>query len=298
MSVLQQQLADKLFLGHLRVIIVSEKVARKGLEDLNDYLRRNPEVRRLAWLGVAKGRAEKVLRAAPQLERVPALYLLGMFEQAVERGEYPNEFIGVFWSKRTSKGIDPILPLFKLNKEEGSIEVTGLAYFSGDKMVGNTNSLEIGFYMALTGRQRGGYTAFIPRYPGSREMVMISATHRKTTTKISLKNGKPQVQVQVLLEENIDENPNENSKIRKQKDLKELSQISASMTDEGTTRLIKKLQLAGSDILGFGEQFRAKMPDYWNRSIQTDEKWIEVFKTLTVDVDCKVSIRRVGMKAS
>ncbi|MBW7458452.1 Ger(x)C family spore germination protein, partial [Paenibacillus sepulcri] len=297
MSVLQQQLADKLFLGHLRVIIVSEKVARVGLENLNDYLRRNAEVRRLAWLSISKGRAEKVVRAAPQLERVPALYLLAMFDHAVEMGKYPNEFIGIFWSKSTSKGVEPILPLLNMNRE-GSIEVAGLAYFKADKMVGSTKPLEIGFYMALTGRKRGGYTAFIPRRKGSQDMIMIRATQRRTRTQVSVKDGKPHVQVHVLLEEDIEENANENSRIDKQASLEELAVTSASMTVKGTTEFVKELQAAGSDIFGFGEQFRAKMPGYWNRNIRTDEKWTETFKTLSVDIQCQVRMRRVGMKAS
>ncbi|MBW7455553.1 Ger(x)C family spore germination protein [Paenibacillus sepulcri] len=296
-SVMQQQLADKLFLGHLRVIIVSEKVARKGLEDLNDYLRRNTEVRRLAWLSVSKGRAEKLVRASPQLERVPGLYLLAMFDHAVEMGKYPEEFIGMFWSKSTSKGVEPILPLLNMNKE-GSIEIAGLAYFIKDKMVGKTKQLEIGFYMAVTGKKQGGYTAFIPRHPGSNEMVMIRIMRRKTTTQVSMKNGKPQVRVHVSLEENIEENPNEKFRIDKEENLEELAKTSADMGVKGYNELIKNLQLAGSDIFGFGEQFRAKMPGYWNRNIRTDEKWTEVFRTLSVDIQCEVHIRRVGMKAS
>jgi spore germination protein KC len=47
---LQQQISGRLFFGHLRVIVVSEAVAKKGLENLSDYFRRNSEVRRMAWL--------------------------------------------------------------------------------------------------------------------------------------------------------------------------------------------------------------------------------------------------------
>ena len=110
LSVLQEELADRIFLGHLRVIVVSEKIARKGLSNLNDYLRRNPEVRRLAWLMVSKGNAAEIMNAEPELERVPSLYLIAMMDHAVEMGIYPFEFLGVFWSEETSLGHEPSLP--------------------------------------------------------------------------------------------------------------------------------------------------------------------------------------------
>ncbi|SEM53349.1 germination protein, Ger(x)C family [Paenibacillus sp. cl141a] len=61
---LQQQISGKLFFGHLRVIVVSEEFARKGMENLNDYLHRNAEVRRMAWLMVSKGKARELMEAA------------------------------------------------------------------------------------------------------------------------------------------------------------------------------------------------------------------------------------------
>src|SRR5690606_9526301 len=66
MLIMQQQVSDQLFYGHLRVIVVSESFARLGMSNLNDYFRRHPEVRRLAWLAVTKGKAEPFMKTAPE----------------------------------------------------------------------------------------------------------------------------------------------------------------------------------------------------------------------------------------
>lgn len=97
MANLEQQVADPLFLGHLRLIVISEAIARKGLSDINDFLRRNSEVRRAAWMIVSEGRAAKVMQAAPELERIPTLYLLSTLDNAVSRGKFPSDFLGIFW---------------------------------------------------------------------------------------------------------------------------------------------------------------------------------------------------------
>ncbi|QYR19539.1 Ger(x)C family spore germination protein [Paenibacillus sp. sptzw28] len=295
MMVLQQELADRIFLGHLRVIIVSEQVARRGMGDINDYLRRNPEVRRLAWLAVSRRNAGEMMKAAPQLERVPGLYLMAMFDHAVQMGKYPNEFIGVFWSKASSKGVEPILPVLEI-KDSGNIEIKGLAYFKKDKLVGTSKPLEIGLYMALTNVHRGGYTGFVPMH-GLAPSIMVRSTHRKTLTKVYFKDGEPRVNVHIFLEHNVEENILESFPIDKQRDLDEIAERDSALVKEAAAALIKETQKAGSDIFGFGEHFRAKMPGYWNRHVRTKTNWEEIYKDLPINVHATVRMRRVGMKA-
>lgn len=140
---LQQQLSDRLFYGHLRVIVVSDTVARKGIQNLNDYLRRLPEVQRTAWMLVSKGDAKDFMTATPQLERVPTLYLLATMDNAVKMGKLPNDFLGIFFSSSSAKGQEGYLPYLSI-KKEFTFEIAGLAYFKNDKMVGTTNSQQIG----------------------------------------------------------------------------------------------------------------------------------------------------------
>ncbi|WP_231571157.1 Ger(x)C family spore germination protein [Gordoniibacillus kamchatkensis] len=59
---MQQSVALPLFYGHLRVIVISEAVAKKGIQNLNDFLRRNPEIRRMTWMVVSRGKAAEVMR--------------------------------------------------------------------------------------------------------------------------------------------------------------------------------------------------------------------------------------------
>lgn len=89
MNNLQQQIADPRYLVHLRIIIISEEIARGSLAELNDYLRRNPEIRRRTWLLVSEGRASAFMDVNPPLQRVPTLYILSMMEKSVSSGKFP-----------------------------------------------------------------------------------------------------------------------------------------------------------------------------------------------------------------
>jgi spore germination protein KC len=113
---LQQQISAPLFFGHLRIIVVSEAYARNGLGTVTDFLRRNSEIRRTSYLVVSKGNAAELMRAAPQLERVPTLYLQSTLEHAVKMGKFPRNEIGRFWSNSSKKGQEGFLAYLEVKK--------------------------------------------------------------------------------------------------------------------------------------------------------------------------------------
>jgi spore germination protein KC len=294
-SNLQQKLSGPIFFGHLRIIIISEDIAKRGLRDMNDYFRRNPEVRRMTWMVVSKGSAGELMKAAPELERVPTLYLMSTLDQAVRMGKFPEDFVGIFWSHFSKKGQEGFLPYVEL-EPRGEVLIKGMAYFKGYKLAGVTKPLEIGFYMAIKGLNPAGYQVFVelPDQPGN--IVVFNATQRKSKFKVSINGGRPHFKVNAYIEGNIREKSGEQFSI-KEDTLKKIEQQINKEALKGLDILVKKTQEKGSDIFGFGEYVRAKEPAFWNKEIKTGERWSEMYKDVTVDINIKVKVRRVGMKA-
>ena len=292
---LQQQVAYETFLGHLRIIVLNEKVAKKGTQRFNDFLRRNPQIRRTASLAVSKEPAADYMKLVPELQRVPSLYLADMVDNLSALGRFPPSFIGLFWTILSSKGQDPYLPYLTI-KDKKSIQLSGLAYFSGEKMVGKTSPLEIGDFMAIRGIGKGGYSAFI-KVPGQDEYVLVRAISRKTKVKVNLKDGKPHVDIKVRYESEIEEKTSQSILINDSKVIRKIENEASKEITISLKRFISKTQKSESDIFGFGEHVRAEYPKYWNNQIGTKEKWNRVYKDITYHVHVDSSIHRVGMKA-
>ncbi|MCM3768639.1 Ger(x)C family spore germination protein [Neobacillus niacini] len=292
---LQQQIADQVFLGHLRIIVLNEKVAKRGTKRLHDVLRRNPEIRRTAALVVSKEAASQYMKLMPGLDRVPSLYLADMVDNLSALGRFPPSFIGLFWTIYSSKGQEAYLPYLTI-KQKGIIELKGLAYFKEDKMVGKTSPLEIGVFMAVKGDSEGGYGAFV-QVPDTDEMVMVRVRSRKNKMKIERKNGLPHIRLKIRYECEIDEKASFKMKLNDSRVLKSIEKETAKDMKKSIEKLIAKTQAAGSDVFGFGEHFRAKLPQYWNSEIKTKENWARAFQQLTYDVKVDAKIHRVGMKA-
>lgn len=292
MANLQQQLAEKLYLGHLQIVVVSEDVAKKGLTDVNDFLRRDHEVRRTAWLAVNEKTAADVLKTAPPLETVPALYLSDTLDNAVRFGKLPREYLGKFWIDISDMGVDGILPAVKVIDGD-RIMVDGLAFFEGKQMVGQMSPIEIGAYMTMKEKNPGGYSLAVA-YEDGEGAYMIKPTERKSKVKLDFNKGKPTAKIIMELDAILEEEVNDAS--LNIESIKKIEKAAGEKLTEICEGLLHKLQVKGSDLIGIGARVRAKYGTYWDKEIKNDEKWTEVYKDMDIDVRVTYNIRRTGME--
>lgn len=294
---LQQQVSSELFFGHLRIIVVSEAIAKKGMENINDYFRRNSEVRRMAWLMVSKGKALSLMTAAPKLERIPTLYLMSTLDNSIKMGKFPKDYIGIYWSNSSKKGQEGFLPYVVL-KDEQNVEIQGLAYFRGERMVGVTKPFEVAGYLGIRGVNPAGYRAVVMLNDDDpNSTVMTNVTHRRSVIKLRLKDGVPHFDIFIELEANLEEKMSEEFEINNPDIIAKIERVQSDASVKFYQNIIKKTQSKGSDIFGFGEHVRAKIPKYWNQNVKTKEAWQEKYKEVTFNIDVIVKIRRIGMKS-
>lgn len=293
---LQQKMADRLFLGHLRVIVVSEAFAKQqGLRTVTDTLRRNPEVRRTAWLVISKGKAVALMATSPPLERVPTLYLLSTMDHARQMGKLSNDFLGVFASRLTMKGREPVLPYLEVERDE-NVNTAGLAFFKGDKMISTTKkTFDISTYMQLAGIRHGGY-ALIVNVPGQSGTVMWQAYRRQRKISVDIRQGRPHFTVDVHVDGNILGKSGEQFSIDDPTILRAIDNELVRRGREQLNELIDQTKKDDTDVVGFGEYVRARQRAYWDRNIKTKEKWEEMYPQISVDTHIQVKTRRVGMQ--
>ncbi|AIQ28074.1 MULTISPECIES: Ger(x)C family spore germination protein [unclassified Paenibacillus] len=293
MNNLQQQIADPRYLVHLRIIIISEDIARGNLEELNDYLRRNPEIRRRTWLLVSEGKASDFMDVNPPLQRVPTLYILSMMEKSVSSGKFPRDYIGTFWSADTKWGQSAYLPYVALRNRD-NILIKGLAYFSGGRMVNKTAPIEIGGFMALQGIDPGGYSTLF--HTNKMGIVMTKINERFTRTRSYIKDGKPVLSYQVFLEADLDEQYGSNIPVDSSAKLQEIERDFEEQVRSILTGLVKQTQKDHSDIFGMGEMIRSHHPAYWKEHIHDKDDWESLYGSIEIDIQMKLHIRRVGLK--
>jgi len=136
----QKQLNNELDLGQMQLVVISEALARDGLEDITDALQRMHQVRRRLWPVVVEGKAEKALVVGPQLEQIPAFYLIDMLQNDVKQKRLFDFNLGTFLSELMDEAENPVLNLYRVTDK--TIDWNGLALFRGDRMVGQLGEAE------------------------------------------------------------------------------------------------------------------------------------------------------------
>lgn len=288
---LQQELSTRVFFGHLRMIIVNEAIAKKGMQDIQDFFRRNAEIRRLAWLVISKRSAGEVIGATPQLEKVPILYLVSTMDNAVRMGKIPNVFLGNYWSTLSSKGRDPILPYISLHHKD-RIEIEGLAVFKGDRMISNLDQFGTAAYMELTGERHAGYGIAVPVPGDPKHSAIIKGTNRKAKIKLRTEKGKPFFDVYMRIEANLQEKTGKSRNDDKM--MMQIGKETSQLLMKNQKNTLKMLKKWRTDIIGYGEYVRGGNPKYWSK-YRTREEWDKEFANLDVRLHLNVQMRRTGM---
>ncbi|WP_019120047.1 Ger(x)C family spore germination protein [Brevibacillus massiliensis] len=291
-SNLQKRLNQKIFIGHARVVAVSEEVARRGLREITDGFRRDPEMRRLLWPIVVKKDAAHLLKVKPKLEQIPIVYIMDMIESGTKTGSIPDQTLGNFYIQDSSRTMQPYLNYMVTHNDE--IIWKGVAVFREDKMVGVLPELQTWVLNQLRDNKTGG--DIVIAVPGKKGAYITVRPHF-VRTKLKLEQAGNQTgslqaryvcRLQCdLLEATFPLDFKDNGIIHK------YEQIIRQEMEKRAAKLINMLQKDfKSDILKLGLAIHGHhYRDYW-----VSHNWVEEFPRFPISVQYDVHIRRIGMK--
>lgn len=288
---LQQRLQDELFLGHTRVLVISEDLAREGLSRYMNFFRNNPEFRRLSYLLISENKAEDLLNTFPKTANLQAIYLMNLIEDEIQRQTMPDlPFIEIAIRDVTS-GVDPIAVLISSDKETGIIKYSGLAVFRGDRMVGKLDVEETWSYLQLAEGKLSGLQVVRDVESEIGRLSIVFKDLKRKMRLVLTEKGNFKFECKLSFEGIIfsQEVP---AVYTKEIYLDQLeNRVSTEVKREIETVFYKVQQKYNADIFGFGELVKTYMPEEWKRI----EDWHEEFKKVELELDVETIIRRSGM---
>ena len=279
--------------GKIQQVLISDSLAKNGIHDLLELFQRDATLPAIAFVVIVEGSPGDLLKKATEFktkQRV-SFYIYQLLENNVNLSNIPNTKIFDFDINFFAPGLDPIVPMIKIDKE--LIKITGSALFSGDKMTGTLENEETTLLLGMMDQLK--YTDFIFTNPefadkdGDKSGVAVSIL--KANRKISIdfdEEGKPIVEINLKYRCNIDEFEWDDTMEPKVQEALE-KKFSKDLTSK-SNEVIKKLQEANSDPIGIGDIIRSKYYDYW-KSID----WNEMYKEADIKANVEVEIGNVGI---
>lgn len=298
----------EVYLAHLRVLVIGEKLAREGIEQALDHFSRDHEVRTDYFVIVARdSTATDVLKILTPIEKIPAnnLYLSLDTSQKIWA---PTATITLdqLISDIVSEGKSPILSAVKVvgkqvgqtqqNVEQiaspGYLKYTGLAVFKNDKLIGWLNEKESKGYSYITDNVKN--TVGPIACPNGGKFV-VEVIKSKTKLKGKINNGNPQIEISIKMEENIGEVDCQID-LTKRDTISELEKLAEQRVAAIVMKTVNKVKKDyKADIFGFGDAIHRADPAAW-KLLKND--WDEQFAKVDVSVNVDTKIRRIGTVAN
>ncbi len=294
----------KIYNSHIRTVVLSEEVAKEGIQSLLDFFLRDHEYRTDFYFVVSKGTtAYEILKIITPLEYVSGMEMYNSI-QASKKSWTPTKAVKIIElvNKLISDGVNPVLSSVEIVKEENQsdsldglkesvvtkLKLSGLCAFKKDKLVGYLNENDSEGFNYITGHVKDtvGYVQL-----NDHDRITYEVIKAKSKTKAFLLKDKPAVNVKIDLIVNIaaetgdfDVSTEKNSeKISKliEKEIVKLCKSSIKIAQE----------VLSTDIFGFGEAIHRDNPKLWKK-IKND--WNNEFTKLPVNVKVHTKVNRLG----
>ncbi|HZJ58222.1 MAG TPA: Ger(x)C family spore germination protein [Clostridia bacterium] len=278
-------------LSHCKLIVFGEEYARNGIKSSLDYLFREPDIRRITSVCVAKGRAKEVLDSEPQTAPSSAMVIDQIVTQnsANNSGIFPFPDIG-YLHRNFIRESD--VALVGINAGKDTVEVSGAGIFKDYKLVGWFSDSEvIGQRFILGEVHKGLLTADLSYEMGDR--LTLNAYNINVRTIPKIKDGKIKIETKVFIEGDINEVGNPTTKL----DTKTLLEFWGKAVENKIRDTVDAAYKKGRDTYGvdcfeIDEKIEGYYPKFWK---EHGKEWNELFKTADLDLEIKVKIRRVGL---
>ncbi|QGQ45237.1 Ger(x)C family spore germination protein [Metabacillus sediminilitoris] len=281
------------YLEHIKVIIMSEELARKGyFSKLLDIFLRDHEMRRATKVLISKGEALELFQTKSKIEKLPVIYIDSISENTFKNAEMlPITTTGDVHAFLLSKKSFAIPTIFL---DDQNVKVEGAAVFNSEnqKMVGYLTKEETEGLNYIRGDVKGGVIEIV--IDGQRMAVEIKEAKRKFHADLS-NSDHVKVTVNIEAEGNVGEtfegldllNPKMISKIEK-----EVAKNIEKLAEDVITKTQEDYQ---ADILGIGSYLHQDHYQTWNKIKKDWEQGEHIFSKSNIEVKAKVKVRNIGV---
>jgi spore germination protein KC len=289
MTMLNRDSSHKLLLHHNQVLLLGSSLAEQGVESRLDLFLRDQQARMEVPVMVVEGRAEEVLSAKLDQDRISGIFLSRMLEDLSKISPAYRVRMIDFASRLLDDTTSPVAPIATVLQEDGKqeIKISGLAVFKGDRMIGRLNNDEATGYVWSMGD--------VKKY-----VVTASTGDNKAVLNIARMACKRDVTLRpdggVRVELSVDATLG----------ISELSGFSDMTTDELMPYLVRMAQQEiqrkitssfdaarrlDADIYGFGTSVYQKYPKEWKAM---KDRWDEIFPGVELSVLVKARLPATG----
>ncbi|MEN6316475.1 MAG: Ger(x)C family spore germination protein [Clostridiaceae bacterium] len=281
-----------LLLQHNQVLLLGSALAEQGIKDHIDLFLRDHEARMEVLVMITDGRADEVLSAKLDQEKISGMFLAHEMQDLYAVSPYYRIRMLDFASRLrdgTTSPVAPIVAVVETDNKQG-IKFNGFAVFKDGKMIGRLNNDEVlGYIWAMGNVEQCGVVADCDLGRSVFQIINLD-TERDVTLR---PDGGVRVTLSVDATLNIDELRGFNGMTSKDL-MPYLVDLAQSEIRRKITGTFETAQTLNADIYGIGTSVHREYPKEWK---ELKNRWNELFPDIELDVQVKVHIPATGQIA-
>ena len=292
----------ELYLGHINVVIISEKIGREGFLNSADFLLRHYESRKRFYLMQTKDDKPKdVLKIISPLESFPSQNIATLLksnkdiESVVETVDYST-----FVSRILEKGYDPILPVITISGETKKGVTSKNIESTEPKAYLKLEDVAIYRYDKFKGYEKFKHSQNVSMINNNVNEIKMTFKYQnndigfnidKIKSKINIKDSN-NVEINIKGEGYITEIDTKED-IENAKTIKKMEKSLNKNIKKRVLKTIFKMQDEyHCDVFGFGNKIYKKYPKKWKK---LEKNWNDIyFSDLNIKVNVDIKIKSTG----
>lgn len=252
------RLNRELFFEHMRIVVIGEDAAKKGLNDIIDPFFRRTEFNRRSLIAISEGEAKKTLEITPWTERLKAEYFETILLNQNLSGKFYNIDLGrLMHNIHAAKG-NSLVSRIKPNKDE--VLVGGAGLIKDLRFVGWLSEEEIQGINLFLGVMKGGCIQV--NDPGVLGKVIFSFSRANRKIRLVSSDPVPKLHLKVEISGKVDE-----TEERVKLDNNGLKVIEKLVSDEIKSNILKGVEKLQKDykvdLLNISDYLYKYHPKLW-----------------------------------
>ena len=281
----------RIFWAHIKVIIISEELARSNTLEIFDFFSRNPELRLRTLIAVTPGEAGKLIQVEPEMEKDPAIYLEKIIENKSFSGKSYSIMLKDFLEDYLDPNVGPVTSRIILDKskEKPVLKTNGAYVFDGHKVSASLNEKETRGLLWIKNKMKD--SIMVVYCPEDNKPVTLEIKGAKSSCKSSLDNSIPHFIINVKVDASITEQACLTDFNDPQK-LNELSKVLETAVYKDIQSTITTAKNLNIDFPGLSRIMHRQHKKEW---YQVSSKWKNIFRDTEITINVKANINHVSL---
>ncbi|MBJ6360313.1 Ger(x)C family spore germination protein [Paenibacillus sp. GCM10012307] len=293
LETIRQQAKKSLFFPQTRVVMIGERLARKGLDGVMDYFWRNQYQNFNSFVLISKEPVRQALGKSQELQAVPAdewkAYLESKYYKSLSGAIELYQFL----PRLNQSGYAAAVPGLRSAESYGAnqriMAIEELAVFRHERLVGWMNSDETQMVSWLSGMAKSG--SFKVKID---EGTIISFQMNPVAVRLTpvFDGERITLKVKMVAEAGIVTSTAELNLADPDFNRKLVRSLTDHLQRQTEHTVYKLFRTYRTDSIGFGETIHRKAPSKWKK---LKKDWEERLKTIKVEPEIKVVMTKSGL---